>query len=164
MFMNRILFLSLCVLFTAVAYAQTRQVNGAVTDHLGVPLAGATVSLEGSGTATQTNENGVFTITVPSSGSPMLVISAVGYNTQTVPVSGGSINVALTQHVVAGDEVVVIGYGTSRRKDLTGAISSISSQEIMKAPVANAAEALTGRLAGVQIAATEGSYSGGCAK
>ncbi|ODT35859.1 MAG: SusC/RagA family protein [Niabella sp. SCN 42-15] len=155
--MNRILFLSLCVLFTAVAYAQTRQVNGAVTDHLGVPLAGATVSLEGSGTATQTNENGVFTITVPSSGSPMLVISAVGYNTQTVPVSGGSINVALTQHVVAGDEVVVIGYGTSRRKDLTGAISSISSQEIMKAPVANAAEALTGRLAGVQIAATEGS-------
>lgn len=155
--MNRILFLSLCVLLASVAYAQTRQVSGAVIGDGGAPLAGATVTLEGSRTATQTNENGVFTITVPVSGSPMLVISAIGYHTQTVPVTSGNINVTLTQNVVAGDEVVVIGYGTSRRRDLTGAISSISSQEIMKAPVANAAEALTGRLAGVQVAATEGS-------
>jgi len=156
--MNRALFLIFAFFcLTLSAFAQTRQVTGVVLDDTGVPLRGATVSLEGSATATQTNAEGEFNLTIPSGGSRRLIITAIGYISQTLQVTGDVMNVALAKHIVAGDEVVVIGYGTSKRKDLTGAIASISSQEILKAPVANAAEALTGRLAGVQIAATEGS-------
>lgn len=155
--MNRLLLTLLTFFYLLSANAQTRQVTGVVIDDTGSPATGVTVTVEGSSIATVTNSEGQFVINVPSSGSPKLVFSAIGYNTQIVAVSGDEMNIALTKNVVAGDEVVVIGYGTSKRKDLTGAISSISSRELTKVPVANAAEALTGRLAGVQVSATEGS-------
>lgn len=154
--MNKFLFL-LIFLFMGLTslLAQTRQVKGTVMDDTGNPLVGVTVTLEGTAIATQTNEAGEFTLNI--SGTGKLLFTAVGYDSQSVVITGNQMNVALIKKIVSGDEVVVIGYGTSKRKDLTGAISSISSNELMKAPVANAAEALTGRLAGVQIAATEGS-------
>lgn len=156
--MNKFLFFAFMMFGLAgTSYAQTRQVSGSVMSDEGAALPAVTVSLKGTSVATQTNEEGAFSINVPASGNPQLEFSSAGYNTITQTVTGDEVHVVLTKNVVAGDEVVVIGYGTSKRRDLTGAISSLSSTELMKAPVANAAEALTGRLAGVQIAATEGS-------
>ncbi len=152
-----LLFLIMFLGFVLISFAQTREVTGTVLDDGGFPLHGVTVALKGSTVATQTSEAGSFSIRVPATGSPLLIFSYTGFITQEIPVTGNSITLALVRQITSGDEVVVIGYGTSKRKDLTGAISSVSSAELMKVPVANATEALTGRLAGVQISTTEGS-------
>ncbi|MFV0607009.1 MAG: SusC/RagA family TonB-linked outer membrane protein [Niabella sp.] len=154
--MNK-LFLTLSLFFVfAATHAQTRVVKGPVIDDSRTPVIGATVSLEGSSTATQTAMNGEYTISIPSSGSPKLIFSAIGYKTQTIAVTGDVMDVALDKNIVAGDEVVVIGYGTVSRKSLAGAVSSIKGKELEKAPVVNVAEALTGRLPGVNVTTVDG--------
>lgn len=155
--MHKSLFLFV-MLFVCIssAYAQTRQVKGMVMDDIGAPLVGVTVSLQGTATATQTNTKGEFTINVPSSGSHVLVFTAVGFNTQSQPVTGSALNVALVKNVVSGDEVVVIGYQSIKRRDVSGTVSSIQGKDLEKIPVSSAAEALTGRLPGVQVLTTDG--------
>ncbi|MGJ7030289.1 SusC/RagA family TonB-linked outer membrane protein [Niabella hirudinis] len=153
--MNKVLLLLLALVLGSHVHAQTKKISGTVLGDANAPLVGATVSLEDSKVAVLTKEDGHFTIQVPQSGNPQLVFSHAGYLTQTVSANDGMI-VSLLENVVAGDEVVVIGYGTTRRKDLTGAVSSIKGKELEKSPVVNIGEALTGRLPGVQVTTVDG--------
>lgn len=129
-------------------------VRGKVTGEGGLPLSGASVQIKGTTTGTSTNNEGNFSITAPDA-NVTLVISSVGYDMQEIALSGRTeINVALAVSTKAMDAVVVIGYGTSRKRDLTGAVAKIKGEEITKQPIQNAAQALQGKIAGVQIIAT----------
>ncbi|TWI83301.1 TonB-linked SusC/RagA family outer membrane protein [Lacibacter cauensis] len=146
----------LCMCCT-IAVAQTRQIKGKVTDETGAGLAGVSVLLSGANNGVQTDANGNFSIAAPGTGAVTLTISYSGYKPQTIKTDGKSeVNISLEKDVAALEDVVVIGYGTIKRKDLTGTVSSIGSAELSKIPVASAAEAITGRLPGVQVTTTDG--------
>lgn len=139
--------------------------TGRVLDENAQPLPGANVLLktDGPGTAktgTTTDANGQFRINIPASASAV-VVSSVGYTTQEVVLQNRS---DLTITMVPGDktlnEVVVVGYGTQQKKDLTGAISSISAKELTKLPVSGVDQALQGQVAGLQISNTSGAPGG----
>ena len=104
-----------------------------------------------------TNNNGQYAISIPDKGNVVLVFSSVGFKSQEVAVGNKTIiNVSLAEEAAALNDVVVIGYGTARRKDLTGTVASISAAQLEKIPVSSAAEALTGRLPGVQVVTSDG--------
>ncbi len=125
-------------------------VSGKVTDENGSPLAGASVNVKGSSKGVSTNATGAFTLTVPD--NAVLVISYIGYEPKEIAVGGRTdIAVQLSQSVKVSDQVVVVGYGTQRRKDLTGSIASVSGAELAKQPVLTPTQALQGKVAGVQI-------------
>ena len=138
------------LLFFAGAGAQnTIVVKGRITSG-DVPLANATVQERSTTNGTQTNSNGEYTITASSNAT--LVITSVGFVTQELKVNNQtSVNVQLQSSTQQLEQVVVVGYGTVKRKDVTGAISSVSAATIEKVPVINAAQALQGRAAGVQV-------------
>lgn len=146
----------LCSILFA-ASAQTRQVTGKVTDKGGEALIGVSVTVKGTKQGASTDIDGNFKLNVPST-SVILVLNYVGFKTKEVNIAGQSrVNVTLEEDVTSLDEVVVIGYGTVKKKDLTGAVASVSADVITAAPVSSAIEAITGRVAGVQISTTEGS-------
>lgn len=127
--------------------AQNQTITGTVMDETAKPVAGASVQLKGTTSATLTNDQGVFSISAPSSGT--LVVSYVGFETQEVPISGASLNVILKSANTAMDEVVVVGYGTRRKADVTGATASIGGDDLRSVPTTNLTQALQGRLTGV---------------
>lgn len=143
-----------CCLFAA---AQSRQVTGRVTrDGTSEALTGVSVSVKGSQAATTTNAEGQYTITVPGNNAT-LVFSYVGMQPREVSVGDrSSVDVTLTDATSTLDDVVVVGYSSVRRRDLTGSVSSVGSRQLKDIPITNAAEALTGRLAGVQVTTSEG--------
>jgi TonB-linked SusC/RagA family outer membrane protein len=140
-----------------LAAAQSRQLTGVVKAGSGEPLPGVTVLVKGTTTGTSTGSDGGFELSLPATSEPVLVFSYVGFLTQEVAVgSSSTYNVTLATDSKELDDVVVIGYGSVQRGDLTGAVSSVSAQQIKDVPVNSAAEALTGRLAGVQLTSSEG--------
>jgi iron complex outermembrane receptor protein len=150
------------LLIAQVSFAQNRVVTGKVTDSKdgsGVP--GATVSAKGTRTATQTTADGSFSLSVPS-GTTTLVISSVGFGTQEVSIEGKtSIEVSLTIVNATMNEVVVTGYGSVRRKDLTSAITTITSKDFTKGPITTPEGLINGRVAGVQITTPSGAPGAG---
>ena len=139
----------------AVTFAQTNAVSGTVTSEDGKPIAGANIIIKGSHTGVVTNDNGIYTINAP--GNATLIISVAGYATKQIVVgSKRNIDVNLTTDTKALEQVVVVGYGTQRRKDVTGSISSVNAETIAKAPVASVEQALQGRAAGVQVTNNDG--------
>ncbi len=139
--------------------AKAVTVNGRVTDADGVPLAGAAIQVKGTTSGTVTDADGYFRLSVPDGAT--LVFSYVGYITQEVPVGSLSeINVTLEADVAELGEVVVVGYGTVRKSDLTGSISSIKPAEITQLPTQRVDQALQGRTSGVLILNTDGSPGG----
>lgn len=132
-------------------------VTGTVTDKAtGEGLPGVSVVVAGTSEGTITDIDGSYRVNVPDGAS--LIFSFVGYATQTIPVAGKStINVPMEVDVQALDEVVVVGYGTQKKSNLTGSVVSVTGDALKKVPVSTVAESLTGRLAGVQITTTEGS-------
>lgn len=143
-----------CVCVTG--YAQ-RTVSGKVTDDAGAGISGVSVVVRGLNIGTQTKTDGTFSLTVSTSGTVDLVFSSAGYKQQTITTTGAEpISISLQKEISALEDVVVIGYGTARRRDLTGSVSSVSARQLKDVPVNSAAEALAGRLAGVQITRTEG--------
>ncbi|MDR0668218.1 MAG: SusC/RagA family TonB-linked outer membrane protein, partial [Prevotellaceae bacterium] len=142
-------FLAVCT------YAQT-QVSGVVKNNAGEPIIGATVVAEGTTVAAMTDENGRYTINV-SAGITSLTVSFLGMKTQTVPVTGSVVDVTLQEEATILTEVVMIGYGSVKKRDLTGAVSSVGAKTIAAIPISSAAEALVGKMAGVQVVSTEGS-------
>jgi len=115
------------------------------------PLSGVTVLVKGTTTGTYTDAEGKFTVNVPDLNST-LVLSYVGYSTIEIPLEGRSeITITLQQDVTSLDEVVVVGYGSQKKRDVTAAIASVSEREIAEIPVASPAQALQGRVAGVDI-------------
>lgn len=134
--------------------AQT--IKGTVKDSSGEAVIGATVQEKGGKGGTVTDFDGNFSLTL--SGGKEIVVSYVGMKTQTVNVSGKStVNIVLEDEATALNDVVVIGYGTARKKDLTGSVATVKGQDLAKVPVANVSEALTGKMAGVQVTTTDGS-------
>lgn len=152
-----LLLLLLCCASTL--FAQTITVKGKVLDDVGNPLPQANILAKGAKTGVQTDESGAFTIKLKpnADGKVDLVISYVNFKTQMVSTDGKK-ELVITLEKAANDldDVVVIGYGTVKRKDLTGTVSSMTSKDIEKIPVANVAEALTGRMPGVQVTTVDG--------
>jgi TonB-linked SusC/RagA family outer membrane protein len=136
---------------------QQRQVTGIVTDDSNSPLPGVNVVIKGSTTGTVTDMNGEYTIAVPD-GNTVLVFSFIGYMTQEVPVGMQSnVNVQLATDVQTLSEVVVVGYGTQKKSDLTGSVGQVSSEEVLQRPVTNVLQGLQGRVAGVNVFLNSGS-------
>src|SRR5690606_1294364 len=149
--------LLLMLFFVHAASAQERNVTGTVYDEGRKPMPGVTVKVKGMSQQTSTDANGHYTITVPSAAS-VLVFTSIGYLEQEHAVQGNTkVSVTMQADAAGLDEVVVIGYGTVRRKDLTGAVASVDAKTITAAPVSSALEAIQGRVAGLNINTTEGS-------
>lgn len=151
-----LLLLTAALVFFNIAYAQNRQISGKVVDDTGEPLVGVGVSVKNSTLGTQTNADGGFTLSIPSANAT-LVFRYIGFKSKEVVVSNQStLNVLLEQESTMLNEVVAIGYGTTTRETLTGSVSSVGEKQLRDIPVATAAEALAGRLAGVSVTTTEG--------
>jgi len=145
-----ILLLLFSVCSTAGIYAQ-RTVTGSVHDDSQQPVPSANVVLKGTQVGTLTDSNGKFTLNVPSSGGT-LVISFIGFTTQEVLIGTSSVvNVTLQTESTALNEVVVVGYGTQKRTEVTGAISSVSSDKLNALPTSGLDQALQGRAAGLTV-------------
>ena len=138
------------LLLFQMARAQNKTITGEVTDDKGAPLAGATVTVKGTVGAVTTDAAGKFTISAPSSATK-LVISFVGYDSQEVALTGSTVRVGLVQTRSNLDEVVVVGYGTQKRKDVTGSLASVKGADIKQLPVTDVTAALQGRAAGVEV-------------
>lgn len=141
-----------------LAVAQNRSVAGVVKSGAGETLPGVTVLVKGTTIGAGTGADGTFSLSIPETViKPVLVFSYVGFVTQEVPVgSQSTISVSLVSDSKQLEDVVVIGYQAVQRRDLTGSVSSVSAQQIKDIPVNSAAEALSGRLAGVQVTSAEG--------
>ena len=145
--------LALLLLFSLLSTslsAQNKKISGKVIDEKHQPVLGASVVVKGTTKGTTTDFDGNFTIEVPAKAT--LSVSFIGYHTQNVAVGNqNQLTIVLKEEQEQLDEVVVVGYGTVRKKDLTGAVSSVSNKALKEKPIANAGEALQGRAAGVQV-------------
>lgn len=130
--------------------AQDVQVSGTVLDETGMPLPGVSILLKGTTRGTTTDLDGKYSIAAPSSG--VLVFSFIGYNNAEETIgSRTKIDISLNPDVSNLEEVVVVGYGTQKKSQLTGAISSVGNKEIQELPITDARQALQGRAAGVDV-------------
>ncbi|RFM29941.1 SusC/RagA family TonB-linked outer membrane protein [Deminuibacter soli] len=141
------------LLFTAAAYAgyyDDITIRGKVVNETGAPLPNVSIQVKGGTKGTTTNNTGDYAITV--SDLSILVFSYIGYDSVEQSVTGKTmINVTLTPSGGQLGDVVVVGYGTQRKRDLTGAVASVKGEELVKQPVQTATQALQGKAAGVQI-------------
>jgi TonB-linked SusC/RagA family outer membrane protein len=154
--MKKVLLQTLLLLFLGSAWAQTRTVSGKVTDAKGESIPGATVQVKGVKAAVSTKNDGTYSITAPGA-DPALIFSFVGYKSQEVKVGARTvINITLQDDSKLLNEVVAIGYQTVRRRDLVGAVSSVTAKDLRDNPTLSAAEGLVGKLAGVQITVSDG--------
>lgn len=152
----RLALIAFMLCLAANVSAQT--VKGTVVDPTGEPIIGATIMEVGvTGNGSVTDLDGNFSITLKGNQN-QLSVSYIGMKTQTVNVSGKStVNITMEDEATSLNDVVVIGYGSVRKKDLTGSVATVGSDVLEAVPVTNVAEALTGKMAGVQITTTEGS-------
>ncbi|ULT24653.1 TonB-dependent receptor plug domain-containing protein [Sphingobacterium sp. E70] len=136
---------------TNTVMAQNKTISGRITNQAGNPIV-ASIFLQGnSKIGTSSNENGDFSLSIPQN-STNLVISSLGYETQTVSINGNLLNIQLQPKGDFNlDEVVVVGYGTQRKGDLTAPIGKVDMGEMVKRTVANPMDALQGAVTGVQI-------------
>lgn len=149
-FERRLLLIMWGLFLSLSAFAQQISIKGHVVDAAGEPVIGASVVEESTTNGTITDIDGNFSLKV--SPKSMLTVSFIGYATQTVPVNGKtSLTITLKEDTEVLDEVVVIGYGTMKKSDLTGAISSVSSKDLMKQPSPSLGAALQGRATGLQV-------------
>lgn len=141
--------------------AQTRSVTGRVSDDTGASLPGVNVLVKGTQQGATTNADGRFTLSAPA-GAITLTFSYIGYRTQEIPVSNAQTNldVSLNADDRSLSEVVVVGYGTQRKIETTGSIASIKSADLVQTPVANVAQGLQARVAGVQVSQNTGAPGG----
>ncbi|WP_336514404.1 TonB-dependent receptor [Pollutibacter soli] len=143
------LLLLLFVLCQVTVHAQTR-VSGKVTDNTGKPVTGATITVKGSNVATTSGDDGSYQISLPA-GSTTLVISSVGFQTVEVNASSGTANVTLVEVTNNLNEVVVTGYSSQRRKDITGSVAVVKVSDLTSIPASSAENQLQGRAAGVTV-------------
>ncbi|WP_286651497.1 MULTISPECIES: SusC/RagA family TonB-linked outer membrane protein [Sphingobacterium] len=157
-------FLGLSLMFLmllfSTAYAQQSTLQGHILDDQNNPIQGASVQVKGKQASAQTDATGKFEIAAQT--GDVLQISYVGFESREYTVaSTANIRIQLTSDEQNLDEVVVIGYGTSRKKDLTGAVGSIKGTEIQQIPVTTAAQAITGKIAGVNVVTQSGAPGAG---
>lgn len=152
---------SLILLFLPAALFGQVKITGTVSDAAdGMPLPGANIIIQGTSQGTVTDANGAFSMEVPP--DAVLVVSYMGYLSESIDVDGQTtINVVLTPDLAKLDEVVVIGYGTMKKSDLTGAVSSIKEEDIKSIKSSNAIEAMQGKVAGVDMTRSDGRAGSG---
>ena len=143
------------LLFTGLA-VQARVISGTVKDATGETIISASVVVKGTSLGTVTDFDGNYTLDVPDD-AQVLVFSYIGMKTQELSITGDVMNVVLSENSEVLDEVVVTGYGTTKKRDLVTAVSSVNADQLKDIPVASASEALQGKLAGVSVTTTEGS-------
>jgi len=141
---------------TILSFAQTSfKVSGKVTDETGKPVEGATVQVKGTTIATATTADGSYSLMAPSA-TARLVITSVGYTQQEVAINNKSeVNISFVSIASSLQDVVVIGYTTVKRKDVTGSVGGINQKDIRSRPVDNAIQAMQGKVAGVDIGSNE---------
>ena len=136
-------------------------VSGVVLDQEGTPLPGANILEKGTTNGTQTDFDGNYSLTVKG-GEAILVITYIGFSTQELPVAGQSkINITLAESAAALDEIIVVGYGTQKKSDLTGSVSSLKSEDLNPGANASVDQMMLGRAAGVQINQASSAPGGG---
>lgn len=150
----------LTILFSTFSAFAQLSISGTVTDENG-PLPGVSVVVKGTSIGTQTDMDGKYTIEAGDEDA-VLVFSFMGYASQEIPVNGRTaIDVVLTQDLAELEEVVVVGYGTQRKQDLTGAITSVSTEDFNKGPLTAPDQLIQGKVAGVQMINNSGQPGGG---
>lgn len=148
-------FLFFLLLPSVSLFAQTKMVSGTVKDSKGAPLTGVSVIVKGSSSGTSTNEAGKFSIESPSRGT--LVFSNVGYSNQEVSVTGKTvIDVQLSASSESLNQVIVISYGTRKRRDITGSVTSIDASSVQDIATSELGQKLQGKVAGLQITQATG--------
>lgn len=140
------------LLTSLIAFSQNNfPVAGKVSDEANKPLEGVTVQVKGTRTVTLTKKDGTFFI-VATSANSTLIFSSVGFREQEVPVNGqGQLNFTMTTLATTLSDVVVVGYGTQRKSDVTGSLTRITAEQIQERPAQNVLQALQGKAAGVQV-------------
>jgi TonB-linked SusC/RagA family outer membrane protein len=148
--LKKVLLLMTLLIFSHVLYAQNRSIKGVVKDNVGLPIPGASIKLKTGSTTAISDGDGNYTINVPA-GPATLVFSFIGFTPQEITVAAGVgiQNVSLKEDNTNLNEVVVVGYGTQKKSTLTGAISTISSKEILQSPTSNVTNSLIGRTPGL---------------
>ncbi|TCC87032.1 SusC/RagA family TonB-linked outer membrane protein [Pedobacter frigiditerrae] len=152
---EKLLVLFLLILLSASVNAQQKTITGKITEKGGLPLPGVSVTVPGTRIATQTNEDGVYSITVPNN-TTLLAFRFLGYVSKTLTITSGTINVTLEEDTSTLSDVVVTGYGTVKKSDLVGSVVSIRGNQIANRPVQSFDQALGGKAAGVQISIPNG--------
>ena len=146
----------IALLLLVVGSVSAQSLKGNVKDSNGEPIIGATIQEKGSKNMAVTDLDGNFSINL--SGGKQITVSYIGMKTANVNVSGkSSVNVVMEDEATTLNDVVVIGYGTVKKKDLTGAVTSVSAKDLANIPVSTASEAIQGKMAGVTVTTTEGS-------
>ena len=135
--------------------AQQLQVTGTVKDQAGQPVAGATILVQGSTAGTTSNADGSYVIAVPAQGT--LQVSFIGYQSQQIPVGDKTrIDIVLKEDAKAIDDVIVVAFGTAKKEAFTGSATVLKSDDIATTQQSNVAQALAGKVAGVQLTNTSG--------
>ena len=145
---------------TTVLFSQQRTVTGKVVDDTNAALPGASVVVKGTTVGTASDLNGNFSLQVPSDATT-LVVTFVGMDTKEVPITAGPMTITMTMSAEEVDAVVVIGYGTIRRSEVTSAIASVKTEEIQDLVVTGIDQALQGKVAGLQVMNNSGQPGGG---
>ncbi len=159
-----LLFLASLFLFSVTGWAQSRQITGKVVDDSsGAGMSEVTITVKGSGQGTATDAQGNFSLTLPPGKTKAdLTISSIGYGaTSASATSGKPVTIRLLREASALNEVVVIGFGTVRRRDVTGAITTIKTDEITKVPAQNPLQSIQGKIPGADINRSSGSATSG---
>jgi len=148
------------MLVTLVAMAQTRVLKGKVVDETQSPLTGATIKVKGTATATTTDPEGSFSLNI-SNDAKFLEVSYIGYAMKEVPIAGNDMTIALEPSTDQGlEEVVVIGYGTARKKDLTGSMVTIGAKNFNKGIMTSPDQLIQGKTPGVMVINNTGQPGG----
>jgi TonB-dependent SusC/RagA subfamily outer membrane receptor len=139
-----------------------RTVTGVLTDEKNATLPGVSVVLKGTNRGTSTDENGKYSLLVPDDAQAILTFSFVGYQSQDVVLGNQtSINITLKPDIGALEEVVVIGYGAVRKRDLTGSVVQLKSEQLKEVPSNNVLDAVQGKIAGADITRSSGQAGAG---
>ena len=155
------IFIPLFLLLFTQTFAQSKKVSGKVTSASGTPMEGVSVQIKGTKTGTTTDKEGLFTFSVPGNTS-VLVISSVGYETQEIMVGDQTnISVQLKESSDKLADVIVVGYGTQRKREVTSAITKVTADQFNKGNVNNVAQLLQGKVAGLSIAHPGGDPNAG---
>jgi TonB-dependent starch-binding outer membrane protein SusC len=156
--MKKLLLLSWGVLLLCITqlYAQTRTVTGKVTAQSdGLPIPGVSVTVKGTTTGTQTDANGNFSLNAPNS-ARVLVFTYIGFKPQEVVIASGTLGVVLQEDQKSLSEVVITGYQTQSRREVSGSIATVNAAQVAQVPIASFDQALQGRAAGVLVTANSG--------
>src|SRR5579871_832377 len=151
----------LCMFFPSVIFAQTHVVKGTIKDADGKPIAGAPIVVKGTAKGTNSAADGSYSITL-NSPNDVIEISYVGFKSKTIEVKGRTaIDVSLEETKSQLSDVVVVGYGTQKKSDITGAISSVRNKEFKDQPVSNLASSIQGKVAGILVTTPSGTPGAG---